>query len=147
MLPSATLAPRSGMRVITDSRALGCLDIFDNKGRIHGVDANVWILHGMEDEDVPFSHGVELARTLGERGKVEKWWVEGRGHNDCLTGNDIVFEGRLKEFYDRCDARGGIQAVKDVGGMERGGTDSAGTASGEMDYADSDEDENFPHNI
>ena len=84
------------MRVITSSRALACLDIFDNLSRIEGVEAPVYIIHGTEDEDVPFEHGLELSKRAG---RCRKWWVEGRGHNDCLLDNDEEFERSLADFY------------------------------------------------
>lgn len=50
----------SGLRVLTESRVLGCFDIFPNIDRIGKVLAPVMILHGEADEEVPVTHGKRL---------------------------------------------------------------------------------------
>jgi pimeloyl-ACP methyl ester carboxylesterase len=64
------------------------LDIFDNSSRISGVTCPAWIIHGTADEDVPFHHGFTLSDILERsgNGEVHRWWIEGRGHNDCFEG-------------------------------------------------------------
>lgn len=47
----------SGMRVLTPSRALACLDIFPNIDRIKKVNCKVFIIHGKKDAEVAFEHG------------------------------------------------------------------------------------------
>lgn len=42
------------MRVLTDSRALSCLDIYPNLVRISKARCPVMVMHGMKDEEVRF---------------------------------------------------------------------------------------------
>lgn len=42
----------SGMRVLTESRALSCLDIYPNVDRIARVRCPVMVVHGLKDEEV-----------------------------------------------------------------------------------------------
>jgi len=51
----------SGMRVLTPSRALACLDIFPNIDRIKKVKCKVFIIHGKKDVEVKFEHGYVLS--------------------------------------------------------------------------------------
>lgn len=44
----------SGMRVLTESRALSCLDIYPNVDRVSRVQCPVMVMHGMRDEEVGF---------------------------------------------------------------------------------------------
>jgi pimeloyl-ACP methyl ester carboxylesterase len=50
----------SGLRVITDSRAFGCFDIFPNIDRIPSVDCPVFVIHGERDQEVSVLHGKGL---------------------------------------------------------------------------------------
>lgn len=42
----------SGMRVLTESRALSCLDIYPNVDRASRLSCPVMVMHGMKDEEV-----------------------------------------------------------------------------------------------
>ena len=53
----------SGMRVLTDSRALACLDIYPNIERIGKVQCPVWVIHGKLDEAVSLILGPVAAFT------------------------------------------------------------------------------------
>lgn len=90
----------SCMRVITPSRALGCLDIFPNIERIKKVKSPVFILHGMQDEEVDISHGMNLFEAVKEELRYEPWWIPDRGHNDICEGAGKMAEytRRLKGF-------------------------------------------------
>lgn len=80
----------SGMRVLTPSRALACLDIFPNIDRIRRVHCPVFIIHGRRDADVPFEHGLALQGAVPEGCRREPWWVPEKGHNDIVDGPGIV---------------------------------------------------------
>jgi hypothetical protein len=71
----------SGIRVLTPSRLLACFDIFPNIDRVRKVRctessftshltfrpqvrAPVWVIHGDEDEEVAFEHGVQLHNAV-----------------------------------------------------------------------------------
>lgn len=95
----------SGMRVLTSSRALACLDIFPNINRIKKVQCPVMVIHGLLDEEVHFSHGKSLHDAVPDDLKREPWWVKDRGHNDITNGRTKVLEyiQRLKIFFDGLD--------------------------------------------
>merc|ERR550539_2350759 len=76
----------SGMRVITPSRLLACLDIFPNINRIHKVQCPVMIIHGVLDQEVHISHGKALHDAVPENYQRNPWWVRDRGHNDITEG-------------------------------------------------------------
>ncbi len=44
--------------------------------------ANVMLIHGMDDDVVPFSQA-EIISKAANPGQVEIWAIEGKGHNNC----------------------------------------------------------------
>jgi hypothetical protein len=107
----------SAMRVVTDSRALACLDIFDNVARIKragssstsssrgGLDLRgVMVLHGQRDEEVPVSHGHALAAAAEAAAypaatpAVTAWYPPLAGHNDLPNLYRHEYYSRLRSF-------------------------------------------------
>ena len=86
----------SGMRVLTPSRALACLDIFPNIDRIKKVNCPVMVIHGQLDEEVDVAHGVALHNAVKSDLRRECWWVPDRGHNDITDG-----PGKMTEYVRR----------------------------------------------
>ena len=95
----------SGMRVLTPSRALACLDIFPNIDRIKNVSCPVFIIHGKKDVEVPIEHGMALHSNVPEDCKRDPWWVENKGHNDICDGSEMIKEyvRRLEVFVSSLD--------------------------------------------
>jgi len=95
----------SGMRVLTPSRALACLDIFPNITRIKKVNCPVMVIHGVMDEEVTFEHGKALHEAVPEDCKRPPWWVKDRGHNDITDGRQKILEyiQKLKLFVESLD--------------------------------------------
>mmetsp|Transcript_18683 Transcript_18683/g.28239 ORF Transcript_18683/g.28239 Transcript_18683/m.28239 type:complete len:396 (-) Transcript_18683:131-1318(-) len=89
----------SGMRVLTPSRLLACLDIFPNINRIKHVRCPVMIIHGKMDEEVNCSHGEDLYNATPEELRRDPWWVPDRGHNDITEG-----QGKMAEYIRRLRA-------------------------------------------
>lgn len=69
----------SAFRVMTHIKLLP-FDRFDNLRALKLVSCPVLVLHGVEDEIIPFWHGRKLYEAVG--GIKEYLWVEGAGHND-----------------------------------------------------------------
>lgn len=92
----------SGMRVLTPSRILGCLDVFPNIDRIKNVSCPVMIIHGELDEEVPINHGKSLHGAVHKDLRRPPWWVPGRGHNDLTDGraNLIEYIERMNRFME-----------------------------------------------
>ncbi|KAL7530848.1 hypothetical protein ACHAXR_003708, partial [Thalassiosira sp. AJA248-18] len=94
----------SGMRVLTPSRALACLDIFPNIDRIKKVKCPVFIIHGKKDMEVVWEHGVALQAAVPEDCQTDPWWVPEKGHNDIVDGPMIVeYIQRLNRFVRSLD--------------------------------------------
>jgi len=95
----------SGMRVLTPSRALACLDIYPNIDRVAKVKCPVMVIHGQLDEEVDVSHGVSMHKAVPNHLKRDPWWVPDRGHNDITEGPGKLVEyvGRLRVFLTSLD--------------------------------------------
>lgn len=95
----------SGMRVLTPSRALACLDIFPNIDRIAEVSCPTMVIHGQLDEEVGVQHGIALHRAVPHEYRREPWWVPDRGHNDITDGPGKMSEyiHRLRAYLDGLD--------------------------------------------
>ncbi|KAF0748916.1 hypothetical protein AaE_007201, partial [Aphanomyces astaci] len=72
----------SGMRVLTPNRCLACLDVYPNVDRIQHVRCRTLIIHGVEDMEIPISHGHGLLQALPVECQAVPYWVPDRGHND-----------------------------------------------------------------
>ena len=46
----------------------------------------VFIIHGVQDEEVSIDHGYKLYENTPPAYKYPAWWVENRGHNDIWLG-------------------------------------------------------------
>ena len=92
----------SGMRVLTPSRALACLDIFPNIDRMSKVRCPVMVIHGGQDEEVDVAHGMALHQAVQPELRREPWWVPDRGHNDITDGPGKMAEyvRRLRRFLE-----------------------------------------------
>ncbi|VEU36899.1 unnamed protein product [Pseudo-nitzschia multistriata] len=95
----------SGMRVLTPSRALACLDIYPNIDRVAKTKCPVMVIHGRLDEEVDVGHGIAMHAAVPDHLKRDPWWVPDRGHNDITEGPGKLAEyvGRLREFLASLD--------------------------------------------
>lgn len=95
----------SGMRVLTPSRALACLDIFPNINRVRKSKCPVMVIHGRLDEEVPITQGMGMYEAVPDEMKRDPWWVPDRGHNDITEGPGKLAEyvGRLRGFLGSLD--------------------------------------------
>lgn len=59
----------SGMRVLTESRALSCLDIYPNVDRASRLMCPVMVMHGARDEEV----GQSISRCCSTGQVADKW--------------------------------------------------------------------------
>mmetsp|Transcript_10042 Transcript_10042/g.21040 ORF Transcript_10042/g.21040 Transcript_10042/m.21040 type:complete len:410 (+) Transcript_10042:182-1411(+) len=95
----------SGMRVLTPSRALACLDIYPNIDRMRKTKCPVMIIHGRLDEEVAINHGIAMYEAIPDHLKRDPWWVPDRGHNDITEGPGKLVEyiRRLRTFFGTLD--------------------------------------------
>jgi len=90
----------SGLRVLTDSRLLGCFDIYPNIDRISKVKCPTYIIHGQDDREVSVTHGENLSEALPENLRYEPWFPSAAGHNDIFLVYPEEYFQRLGEFLD-----------------------------------------------
>ncbi len=72
----------SAFRVMTRIRLLP-FDRFDNLQNLGHIKCPVLVIHGKQDEIIPFRHGLQLYEAA-RKPKVN-FWVDRSGHNDLLT--------------------------------------------------------------
>ena len=77
-------------------------DKFPNVDYAPSIRCPVFIVHGTQDEVVPFWHGQELFLALPQEWRSKPFWVEGAGHNniEALLRPTGAFVDRLIEFLD-----------------------------------------------
>ena len=93
--------------VIHESSQNSVLDIFVNIDNISYVKNPAFILHGMADEVVPFSHGQDMYKKHSEnllrsnRVPYDPWWMKGTGHNNIINIQGVpVYMKKLSEYVN-----------------------------------------------
>jgi pimeloyl-ACP methyl ester carboxylesterase len=72
------------MRVVTQSIFARPLDMFVNINKISEVNFPVLILHGTNDDVVPFEHGKALWERIPEQYRYPPQWVNGGTHHNLI---------------------------------------------------------------
>ena len=116
-------------------------DHFCNIDKIGDVRCPVFVLHGSEDEVVPFWHGQQLYLAAREAWRYKPFWVEGAGHNNIefLCRDDGRFHARLREYLnflrDRQRKEAAAEAAEAAEAAAGGGA-QASAAAGQAAVAD-----------
>ena len=111
MILQSPLASAIGTQVGPTSCVITCLccwDVFANWRKIRDVDCPTFIMHGTEDEVVPWSNGRFLHSKL--RHPFPPLWCEGCGHNDMEYKRGQEMNRAIRAF---------LESVR--GGGDRGG--------------------------
>jgi len=94
-----------------------CGDAFPNVDFVEGIDnCPVYIIHGTDDEIVPFYHGCALYdalavgncasnNALARNIKCDSLWVDGMGHNGMSRNMSIQIMQNLSRFLEQVDRR------------------------------------------
>lgn len=92
----------SAFRVAFNFRFTVVWDKFPNVEYAPFIRCPVFIIHGTNDEVVPFSHGEDLFISLEQCWRAKPFWVEGAGHNniEALLRPSGAFVDKLIEFLD-----------------------------------------------
>jgi fermentation-respiration switch protein FrsA (DUF1100 family) len=69
---------------------------FDNSANIQNVGCPVYLLHGNQDEIVPYEHSVRLKEMIRSKNKL--FTINGGGHNDL--SNFEVYDSILREIFE-----------------------------------------------
>ncbi len=65
----------------------------------------MYIIHGTEDEIVPYYHGQGLYNGLPDISKAVPFWASGAGHNNIEMEMPTAYIKRLMQFIRQCDRR------------------------------------------
>lgn len=92
----------SAYRVAFNFRFTMMGDRFPNIDYASNIRCPVLIVHGTQDEVVPFWHGQELFLRVPQPWRAKPFWVEGAGHNniEALLRPTGAFVDKLIEFLD-----------------------------------------------
>jgi fermentation-respiration switch protein FrsA (DUF1100 family) len=92
----------SAYRVAFNFRYTMVGDKFPNVNYAPGIACPVFIVHGTQDEVVPFWHGQDLFLALPQQWRAKPFWVEGAGHNniEAMLRPTGAFVAKLIEFLD-----------------------------------------------
>mmetsp|Transcript_35803 Transcript_35803/g.55089 ORF Transcript_35803/g.55089 Transcript_35803/m.55089 type:complete len:279 (+) Transcript_35803:134-970(+) len=92
----------SAYRVAFNFRFTMVGDKFPNIDYAPYIQCPVLIVHGTQDEVVPFWHGQDLFLALSQQWRAKPFWVEGAGHNniEALLRSTGAFVDKLTEFLD-----------------------------------------------
>ncbi|OEU15515.1 alpha/beta-hydrolase [Fragilariopsis cylindrus CCMP1102] len=92
----------SAYRVAFDFRFTMIGDKFPNIDYAPNIKCPVFIVHGTQDEVVPFWHGEDLFMALPQQWRAKPFWVEGAGHNniEALLRPTGTFVDKVVEFLD-----------------------------------------------
>lgn len=99
----------SAFRVVTGYRIFP-FDKFRNVDKIGQVRCPVLIIHGRQDEVIPFWHGERLFQLANEP-KVNLW-VDGAGHNNLKVVAGPEYVRALKTFSDSLSLTGSSTVAK-----------------------------------
>ncbi len=92
----------SAFRVAFNFRFTMVWDKFPNIDYAPNIRCPVFIVHGTQDEVVPFYHGEDLFLSLTQEWRAKPFWVVGAGHNniEALLRPSGEFVDKLIEFLD-----------------------------------------------
>ena len=92
----------SAYRVAFNFRFTMVGDRFPNIDYAPAIRCPVFIVHGTQDEVVPFWHGEELFLALPQEWRAKPFWVEGAGHNniEAMLRPTGMFIAKLVEFLE-----------------------------------------------
>ena len=87
----------SVFRIAFNSRFTVPGDRLTNIDRIKEIEAPVLVIHGTDDEIVPFWHGIQLQELCKDQ-SVEPLWVKGGSHNNIESTARQAFIDRITGF-------------------------------------------------
>lgn len=90
----------SGLRILTTSRSIACLDVFKNVEKMPKVKAPVLIIHGEHDEVIPLWHAKGLYNAVNAKYRRQPWYVPGAGHNNIVEVAGEMYFQVLNRYLD-----------------------------------------------
>ncbi|KAL7467176.1 hypothetical protein ACHAXS_007424 [Conticribra weissflogii] len=92
----------SVIRVVLDVGFTTIGDLFPNVDRVKDVSCPVYVIHGTDDEIVPFYHGESLFNLLPDSSKTVPFWARGASHNNIEMEMPTAYIKRLQQFVRQC---------------------------------------------
>jgi len=93
----------SVIRVVLDMGFTTVGDLFPNIDRVKDFTCLTYIIHGTQDEIVPYYHGQGLFNGLSDTSKAVPFWANGAGHNNIEMEMPTAYIKRLMQFVRQCD--------------------------------------------
>ena len=92
----------SAYRVAFNFRCTMIGDKFPNIDNAPNIQCPVFIIHGTQDEVVPFWHGEDLFLSVQQQWRAKPFWVEGAGHNniEAMLRPTGTFVNKIIEYLD-----------------------------------------------
>jgi abhydrolase domain-containing protein 17 len=92
----------SAYRVAFNFRCTMMGDKFPNIDYAPNIQCPVFIIHGTQDEVVPFWHGEDLFVSVPQQWRAKPFWVEGAGHNniEAMLRPTGTFVSKIIEYLD-----------------------------------------------
>lgn len=87
-----------------------CFDFYPNDERVRSVRCPVLIMHGQQDEIIPFYHGYRLYRACPKASRWPAYFPERAGHNNLVETDSRMYFGELSAFLNSV-----CNQVEDIG--------------------------------
>jgi abhydrolase domain-containing protein 17 len=85
----------SAARVLSRVRILP-FDAFDNMAKLGRVGCPVLVIHGENDQTIPFIHGISIYDSV--TGPKSYLWLPEAGHNNVFDSSPSQYLAKIKEF-------------------------------------------------
>lgn len=77
-----------------------CFDFFPNDERVRALRCPVLIMHGQQDEIIPFYHGYRLYRACPKAARWPAYFPQRAGHNNLVETDARTYFGELSAFLN-----------------------------------------------
>ena len=127
----------SVFRVVLET---GCTlpgDKFPNVDLLPMVESPTILVHGTNDQIVPFNHSERLYETIKEKCRARPIYIEGMSHNNVHSQVRPLFCNRLAEYLEE-HVWPSISGVQNNAVTSRGRTRISDLVDHELDYNDDD---------
>mmetsp|Transcript_15826 Transcript_15826/g.34623 ORF Transcript_15826/g.34623 Transcript_15826/m.34623 type:complete len:410 (+) Transcript_15826:121-1350(+) len=75
-----------------------CFDFFPNDQRVKKVNCPVFVIHGMNDDIIPFHHGARLSEASPKNSQWPGYFPDRAGHNDIVEQNPQAYFAKIGGF-------------------------------------------------
>lgn len=93
-------------RIVLDVKSGFVGDMFQSYRRAKSVKCPVFLIHGENDQVVPFWHSNELLRSFQPQHRAMPFFVKGLGHNNIEVKKRQEYVRRISFFFDSCMMNG-----------------------------------------